>query len=228
MQKHDNILFCAEYTVIQVSYFPPDIFLFVLLFFSPEETESDTSLNRSGSSLGQQMYSRSGRRRTLSTTDDILEIHEVVARLSAKNKAEDGNDEVEEEEEEEEDEESDWDSWSEEGEPDQEHSALQTHFQDFFQHLRDIYGAGKTVVTRCWSGTKWVKSLCVCVCKCVSGVCVRERERECVCELFWVYFLSFILKQRPCKLPLQCDTFLLSVSFQTSWGMGKLDSKAQL
>ena len=123
--------------------------MFVLLFFSPEETESDTSLNRSGSSLGQQMYSRSGRRRTLSTTDDILEIHEVVARLSARSKAEDGDDEVEEEEEEEEEEESDWDSWSEEGEPDQEHSALQTHFQDFFQHLRDIYGAGKTVITRC-------------------------------------------------------------------------------
>ena len=122
--------------------------LFVLLLsFSPEETESDTSLNRSGSSLGQQMYSRSGRRRTLSTTDDILEIHEVVARLSARNKAEDGEEEVEEEEEEEE--ESDWDSWSEEGEPDQEHSALQTHFQDFFQQLRDIYGAGKTVVTQC-------------------------------------------------------------------------------
>lgn len=51
------------------------------------------------------MYSRSGRRRTLSTTDDILEIHEVVARLSARNKAEDGNDEVEEEEEEEDEEE---------------------------------------------------------------------------------------------------------------------------
>ena len=135
------------------------------------------------------MYSRSGRRRTLSTTDDILEIHEVVARLSARNKAEDGDDEVEEEEEEEEEEESDWDSWSEEGEPDQEHSALQTHFQDFFQHLRDIYGAGKTVITRCWSGTKWVKSLCVCS-VCVH-VCVWERERVCVCvcELFWVSFL---------------------------------------
>ena len=58
-------------------------------------------------------------------------------------------------------------------------------------------------------------SLCVCVvCACM---CVCEREKGCVCVCVNYFgFLFFILKQRPCKLPLQCDTFLLSVSFQTS------------
>ncbi|KAL8608449.1 hypothetical protein ACOMHN_002682 [Nucella lapillus] len=69
-----------------------------------EESESDTSLNRSGSSLGLQMYSRTGRRRTLSTTDDILEIREVTARLSPRGKTEGQTEEEEGEEEEEEEE----------------------------------------------------------------------------------------------------------------------------
>ncbi|XP_076449814.1 uncharacterized protein LOC143286109 [Babylonia areolata] len=121
-----------------------------------EESESDTSLNRSSSSLGLQMYNRTGRRRTLSTTDDILEIREIAARLSprgrmeaqqAEGNVEEGEEEDEEEDEEEEEEESDWDSWSEEEEAGEELSTLKSHFRDFFQRLVDMYGAaGKKIV----------------------------------------------------------------------------------
>lgn len=105
------------------------------MHFSAED-EQDI-LNQSGSSQGMRTCLRFGRRRTLSISSDILEIHEIDS-SPRDNLINDENGDREDDSSA-----SDWDSWSEE-ENEQENVVLKTAFKDFFRNLTALYGKGET------------------------------------------------------------------------------------